>query len=104
MLYTDYNYPLLIQKYEIKSAQYWNNLNAENTAALHLMQSWIQNEHIRFDLLTGNDLHESLVILRYLRSNQFKITETKEHIVRSVQWRESVDINALAKRLPNDIL
>ena len=78
--YEKYAYPSLLLEYENTSTQYWHNLDEQSKATLTKLQEWIQKESIQVDILAANELHSSLLLLRFLRAYKFDLAKTKTHL------------------------
>ena len=84
--------------------KYIRNLSAPNQAILTELAQWIVTENINLNDLSLDILDESLLLLRYLRANNFNVKKTKKHIVTNIEWRKSQNIPELMKQNPEDIL
>ena len=86
------------------SKGYLNNLNADQDASLSLLQHWVINHNINISALSPYTLHPTLLLLRYLRANNFVIEKTISHIVSNLKWREEMLVTELLKDTPENIL
>ena len=102
--YINFKYPELITVHENKGPIYWHNLDSHGSETLSAIQSWIQADNIEISLLNSHDLHTDLLILRYLRANQFDLVKTKSHIVRSINWRKEMNVQRIVLQQPDEIL
>jgi hypothetical protein len=84
---------------------YLNNLNADQDEALSAIQIWIIDNNVEIKALSSCTLHPTLLLLRYLRANNFDVEKTIQHIISNLKWREDQKLTTdiLTKR-PEDIL
>lgn len=86
------------------NGRYLRNLNDVNKAALVEIQAWVKTENVNLNDLCAYILSESLLLLRYLRANNFNTKKTKKHILKVIEWRRVQNIPELMKFTPEQIL
>jgi hypothetical protein len=87
------------------SKGYLNNLNADQDEALTAIQLWVINSNVEMKALSPCTLHPTLLLLRYLRANNFSIEKTTAHITANLKWREEQGISTdILKQRPEIIL
>jgi hypothetical protein len=86
------------------TGRYWLKLSEDSQTALTAVQRWIDSDRINLQALGTNDLHSSLLLIRYLRANNFNAKKTIAHIQKNIEWRKTMDIAAIVKQRPEDIL
>ena len=62
------------------SQGYLNNLNADHNDALQSIQRWVISRHVQINSLSSSILHPTLLLLRYLRANNFSVEKTITHL------------------------
>jgi len=83
---------------------YWGGLSSTSQRALDDMQQWVAEQHVDLSRLSTNDLHSGLLLLRYLRANQFDTAKTKDQILSNIEWRDNMSVTTVSRQLPEDIL
>ena len=86
------------------TGKYFHQLSEASQTALTAVERWVYQDNINLNNLGTNDLHHQLLILRYLRANQFNVSKTISHIEKNIEWRKSIDIDTLIKQKPEKIL
>jgi hypothetical protein len=83
---------------------YYGSLNSDQLDSLQRLSESLQ--HILTDLtdLSLNALSETLVLLRYLRANNFDVEKAHDHVVTNIKWRADNNIKELISMQPNEIL
>ena len=84
--------------------RYLHNLTVINKAALVETQQWVKADNINLNELCCDILHSSLLLLRYLRANNFNVKKTKKHMLNNIEWRKEQRITELMKLSPEQIL
>jgi hypothetical protein len=103
---SDFPYPEGTPGADFKNngGRYIHNLSEPNRAILEELKQWVVAEKIDIKDLSLDILHESLILLRYLRANNFNSKKTKKQIVTNIEWRRSQNIPELMKQDPEEIL
>lgn len=100
-----YKYPTGTIGADSKQLWYAHRLSPETEAILKQLQNWIQSKRINISTsLAKYSIHPSLVLLRYLRANNFHFDKTTAHILRNIEWRKEHNIEELMQQSPNEIL
>ena len=86
------------------NGKYYTQLTPQSQEALTAVEQWVAKEKVDLRHLSNTDLHPALLLLRYLRANQFNPTKAIAHIQRNLEWRKTKDIDALILQRPEDIL
>ncbi len=102
--FTEYRYPDSTPGSISNNGKYWHELNQASQDALNTVQQWVEKENVDLKQLGTNDLHPALLILRYLRANQFNATKTIAHIQKNLEWRKTMNVTALVSQRPEEIL
>jgi hypothetical protein len=97
-------YPELIRSYENTGTKHWGHLSEQNKSTLEIMQAWVASNRVEISILAENDLHEGLVLLRFLRANSFSKSKTQPHIQKSIQWRLSSNARWISAQPPEKLL
>jgi hypothetical protein len=87
-----------------KSAGYLNSLTSQQKLAFEELQHQIISRSINLNDVAFNFLHPSLVLLRYLRANNFDVLRAIQHIDDSISWRKSFGIDRLCETPPEEVL
>jgi hypothetical protein len=81
-----------------------HNLTSEQENSLHEIKEWTINQDIKISELTFYLIHPTLILLRYLRANSFNTQKTKDHILKTLLWRQEMNLKELMTNSPEDIL
>lgn len=102
----DFPYPPNTPGSDFKNngGKYLRNLSPANQAYLAELQQWVVADKIDLNELSRDILDESLLLLRYLRANNFNIKKTKKHMLTNIEWRRSQNIPELMTKTPEQIL
>lgn len=84
--------------------KYLRNLTEPYRVILNEILAWVQTDSVDLKDLNGPFLDASLLLLRYLRANNFDVKKTKKHILKVIEWRKAQGVNELIKRSPEEIL
>jgi hypothetical protein len=87
-----------------QASGFLNSLSHEQQEALEELQRFIINNSLNMSDIAYNFLHPSLVLLRYLRANQFDCARAQDHILRNIEWRREMTVSELCAMTPDAIL
>eukprot|EP00428_Durinskia_dybowskii_P077443 CAMPEP_0170354994 /NCGR_PEP_ID=MMETSP0117_2-20130122/409_1 /TAXON_ID=400756 /ORGANISM="Durinskia baltica, Strain CSIRO CS-38" /LENGTH=508 /DNA_ID=CAMNT_0010609009 /DNA_START=73 /DNA_END=1595 /DNA_ORIENTATION=+ len=90
--------------FKTNGGRYLRNLTEPNRAVLNGIKAWVVADGINLNELCGSILDESLLLLRYLRANNFNDKKTKKHILKVIEWRKAQKVDELVKMTPESIL
>lgn len=77
---------------------YFRRLNADQRSALSTVQKWAGERRTELGVLSSHTLHITLLLLRYLRANNFDPDLTIAHLVASVKWRSDLNVDELVRQ------
>lgn len=102
----DFPYPDLTPGSDFKNngGKYLRNLTEQNRTVLNEMKDWVRQDNINLNELSGCILDESLLLLRYLRANNFDTKKAKKHVLKVIEWRKSQKVDDILKQRPEQIL
>ena len=89
-----YNYPPNTAGSEKEG--YFRRLNADQRSALSTVQKWA-GERTELGVLSSHTLHITLLLLRYLRANNFDPDLTIAHLIASIKWRSDLNVDELVR-------
>jgi hypothetical protein len=90
--------------FQNNGGKYIHNLTQQNRAVLNELKDWVKQDNINLNDLGGVVLDSSLLLLRYLRANNFDTKKAKKHILKSLEWRNAQGVNEILKLTPEEIL
>ena len=97
-----YPYPKGNSNYDGKG--YYHHLNNEQSAALTYLQRYAIDNRIDMSLLSSYALHPSLILLRYLRANNFDVDKSITIIQNNIEWRIKMNVPKILQLNPDQIL
>jgi len=102
----DFPYPENTPGSDFKNngGKYLRNLSDANKAYLAEVQEFVATEKIDLHDLSLDILDPDLLLLRYLRANNFNVKKTKKHMLTNIEWRKAQNIPALMLLTPEEIL
>jgi hypothetical protein len=99
-----YMYPTSTPGSIADNSKYWQQLSPQSQEALTAVEQWVAREKFEVRKISTAELHPALLLLRYLRANQFNAAKTITHLQKNAEWRKTKDIDALIKQTPEEIL
>lgn len=102
----DFPYPEHTPGSDFKNngGKYLRNLSDANKAVLFELQQWVVTDNINLRELCTHVLHDDLLLLRYLRANNFNTKKAKKQMLKVIEWRRSQNISELMTQTPEQIL
>ena len=102
----DFPYPESTPGADFKNnaGRYLRNLSEPNRVILNEMHDWVKTDSINLDELSGCILDRSLLLLRFLRANNFVTKKAKKHILKCMEWRKTNNVAEVANMNPEEIL
>ena len=75
---------------------YFRRLNADQRSALSTVQKWAAGT-TELGVLSSHTLHTTLLLLRYLRANNFDSDLAIAHLEASIKWRSDLNVDDLVR-------
>ena len=76
---------------------YFRRLTADQRSALSAVQQWAAEKRAELGSLSSHTLHLTLLLLRYLRANNFDPDLAIAHLVASINWRSDMNVEELVR-------
>ena len=86
------------------SQGFLNNLTTEQQDCVNQLFQWADESRVDLSDLAYFSTHIALVLLRYLRANNFKLEKTKKHILDNIKWRNEMNVRDIVMKSPENIL
>jgi hypothetical protein len=76
---------------------YFRRLNADQRSALSAVQKWAAEKRTELGALSSHTLHPTLLLLRYLRANNFYPDLAITHLSANIKWRSDLNVDELVR-------
>lgn len=97
-------YPELTPGFDNKQGTYWPNLSTSSKTALDQLTKLIIDKNIDLHDVNIEFIDSKLILLRFLRANNFDVKKALAHIEKNITWRRDMKVKELVEKTPESIL